>query len=305
MFRFCFLLFIAFHFFALLPSGASAAEPWASASILPQAVVPVAGTIVSKGPVANQIILRVDAQAEFFAGELLQVFLRDGDFRIYAEGAEIRGELGARVGVLELNRVWPNGSNERGMIQSLNHRLRMDTSSRGKFPFRSMGEFLPPFALYNQRGGVTQSATLKGSYVVVNFIFTRCTVPTMCPLSTQKMRSLRTALSEPADLAVNLVSVSLDPEYDTPGVFNDYAFAYDFPAEGIDFLSGPPRAVEDLKAQLGVLAEADEKLLVKHSLMVVVADPLGKIIYQIPGSGWSPQDILNKITADAELNHVR
>ncbi|MFT4901823.1 MAG: protein SCO1/2 [Lentimonas sp.] len=305
MLRFHLILFL-FSYAALSATPVSAAAPLSSASVLTEGSVAVAGVIVSKDSDSKQVILRVDAKAEFFAGESLRVFLRDGDFSIYKAGDRIRADLRARAAALELASVWPDGSNERGILQSLNHRLRLDTSSRGKFPFRSTGEFLPPFALVNQRGGITQSASLHGHYVVMNFIFSRCMVATMCPLSTQKMRSLRSDLSEQSELDVKLVSISLDPSYDTPGVFHEYAAAYGFPAEGIDFLSGPAQAVEDLKAQLGVLAQPDEKLVVKHTLMVVVADPLGKIIYEIPGSGWSSQDILNKIVNHAQSsNHAR
>ena len=151
------------------------------------------------------------------------------------------------------------------------------------------------FALYNQRGLVTQSSNLQGGYVVMNFIFTRCMVARMCPLSTQKMRTLAGLLSKASDLPVRLLSVTLDPEYDTPGVFEEYARAYDFPAGSIDFLTGPEQAVSDLKAQLGVLAKADDKLIINHTMMVIVADPLGKISYQVPGSAWSPEAVFEHI----------
>jgi len=301
MHRFLCFLFVLLSTFA--PVQASESHSRGAVGLLAGQVVAVSGSLIAKGPAENQIVLRVDSSSERFAGESLAVIVREGDFRVYSLGTAVHGELSLGADALELKQVWPNDLNGRGIVQSVNHLLRLDTSSRGKFPFRSMGEFLPPFALYNQRGGVTQSASLKGSYVVFNFIFTRCMLPTMCPLSTQKMRRLRSALSEQADLAVQLVSVTLDPQHDTPGVFNEYAAAYQFSVTDIDFLTGPAQAVEDLKAQLGVLAEPDEKLLVKHSMMVVVADPLGRIIYQIPGSGWSPQDIMKKITAHAASNY--
>jgi protein SCO1/2 len=175
----------------------------------------------------------------------------------------------------------------------------MDTTARGHHPFRAIGEYLPAFALYNQRGLVTQSSNLQGSYVVMNFIFTRCMVARMCPLSTQKMRTLAGLLSEASNLPVRLLSVTLDPEYDTPGVFEEYARAYEFSAGSIDFLTGPQQAVSDLKAQLGVLAKADDKLIINHTMMVIVADPLGQISYQVPGSAWSPEAVFEHIQQQA------
>lgn len=252
----------------------------------------------------SQWELVVAADSEHFAGRALRARVRTGDLAVYAAGASVHAKLARKGKQLELMLVWPHASNGRGIVQSVNHQLRMDTEGRGHYPFRALGEYLPPFALYNQQGKVTQSSHLKGSYVVINFIFTRCMVARMCPLSTQKMRTLRSLLEKDFDDSVRLVSISLDPEYDTPGVLHEYATAYEFPTQGIDFLSGPARAVHDLKAQLGVLAKADDKLIINHTMMVVVADPLGKIIYQVPGSGWSPEAVLNHINQQqAALSH--
>ena len=118
--------------------------------------------------------LVVAADSEHFAGRALRARVRTGDLAVYAAGAVVHVQLARKGKQLELQFVWPHASNGRGIVQSVNHQLRMDTEGRGHYPFRAIGEYLPPFALYNQQGKVVQSSHLKGSYVVVNFIFTRC-----------------------------------------------------------------------------------------------------------------------------------
>ena len=263
----------------------------------------VAGSIQAVDAVRKQWDLLLDAKSPHFAQRSVRVRVRSGDFAIYPLGASVRGHLQGKGDAFLLSAVWPNGVNAQGIVHSVNHQLRMDTTARGHYPFRSIGEYLPAFALYNQRGLVTQSSNLQGGYVVMNFIFTRCMVARMCPLSTQKMRTLAGLLSKASDLPVRLLSVTLDPEYDTPGVFEEYARAYDFPAGSIDFLSGPEQAVSDLKAQLGVLAKADDKLIINHTMMVIVADPLGKISYQVPGSAWSPEAVFEHIQQQHAAAH--
>lgn len=261
--------------------------------------IEVTGSIQAVDAERKQWDLLLDAKSPHFAQRSVRVRVRSGDFAIYPLGAKVQGQLHAKGDAFSLSAVWPNGANAQGIVHSVNHQLRMDTTARGHYPFRAIGEYLPVFALYNQRGLVTQSSNLQGDYVVMNFIFTRCMVARMCPLSTQKMRTLAGLLSEASNLPVRLLSVTLDPEYDTPGVFEEYARAYEFPAGSIDFLTGPEQAVSDLKAQLGVLAKADDKLIINHTMMVIVADPLGKISYQVPGSAWSPEAVFEHIQQQA------
>lgn len=269
------------------------------------ATLEVAGSIQAVDAERKQWDLLLDAKSPHFAQRSVRVRVRSGDFAIYPLGAKVQGQLQGKGDAFLLSAVWPNGANAQGIVHSVNHQLRMDTTARGHYPFRAIGEYLPAFALYNQRGLVTQSSSLQGGYVVMNFIFTRCMVARMCPLSTQKMRTLAGLLSEASDLPVRLLSVTLDPEYDTPGVFEEYARAHEFPAGSIDFLTGPEPAVSDLKAQLGVLAKADDKLIINHTMMVIVADPLGKISYQVPGSAWSPEAVFEHIQQHAAAQDAK
>lgn len=287
--------------FQLLAAASSlvAAQYLQLSELASDATFEVAGSIQAVDAERKQWDLLLDAKSPHYARRSVRVCVRSGDFAIYPLGAKVQGQLQAKGDAFLLSAVWPNDANAQGIVHSVNHQLRMDTTARGHYPFRAIGEYLPVFALYNQRGLVTQSSNLQGDYVVMNFIFTRCMVARMCPLSTQKMRTLAGLLSEASDLPVRLLSVTLDPEYDTPGVFEEYARAYEFPAGSIDFLTGPEQAVSDLKAQLGVLAKADDKLIINHTMMVIVADPLGKISYQVPGSAWSPEAVFEHIQQQA------
>ncbi len=91
-----------------------------------------------------------------------------------------------------------------------------------------------------------------------------------------------------------LVSVSLDPEYDTPGVLREYAEARGLDTSNWSFLTGPDAAVRHLLAQLGVIREF-EGSTIKHSLATVLIDAQGRITYRVDGSAWLVDDFVQRL----------
>lgn len=219
------------------------------------------------------------------------------DWELYTEGKELTGRLFRSEGQWRMEQIWPCDTAAEGLIAILGKRLRHDTNIRGHKAFRATGERLPEFALWDQSATVFPSRELRGKYVVINFVFTRCTMPTMCPASTRKMKELEDGLRSATigpDEAI-LVSITLDPEFDTPGINRAYANAYGLDPDYFRYLTGPQSIIEDLKLQLGLLTESDPQLIIKHTLMTILADPTGRILYQIPGSQWAPDDFLKQI----------
>lgn len=258
----------------------------------PLAARSVAGEVVSSDAEARQLTVITRHGEKTFA-------VRTGDAAIYAPGDMIRGEA-MRFGEGErLEQVWPDGEAARNTLKLMAADLRRDTLIRGRHPFRGMGEHLPSFALWDDRGELFQSSELRGGYVVVNFIFTRCRDPRMCPLATRLMSQIQDeARAQGLEDQLQLVSISFDPDYDTPGVLYDYARDRGIEPQNFRFLTGPIEPIRDLKAQLGILVEPDDEEIWKHTAMTVVADPEQKIIFQVPGTAWAPSDILSRIERD-------
>ncbi len=91
----------------------------------------------------------------------------------------------------------------------------------------------PEMALTNRDGRLVRLADLQGMPWVATFVFTRC--PASCPMITARVARLDKAL--PADLPVRFVSVSVDPDYDTPEVLQRYAESFQAPERWL-FLTG-------------------------------------------------------------------
>ena len=66
-----------------------------------------------------------------------------------------------------------------------------------------------------------------GKVVVINFIFTRCQAMEMCPASTMRMSLLQDKARETGLDGLHFLSITFDPEYDSPGILKQYAKSYD------------------------------------------------------------------------------
>lgn len=228
-------------------------------------------------------------------GETVEAQVGRGDARILQPGDAVRGELVRFGDGYRLQTIFPNDPVKRGTVARLGDVLRKDTLMRGSKVFRGVGEYMPRFALYDSDGSVFLSESLKGNYAVMNFIFTRCANPVMCPAATARMVELQEMVKEAGLTDVRLVSVTLDPPYDTPGIFRAYAMDKGIDTAIFHLLGGPEQIVEDLKMQMGVLSEPDENEIVRHTMSTALIDPTGRIIYRVPGSMWSPKVFLREI----------
>jgi protein SCO1/2 len=99
----------------------------------------------------------------------------------------------------------------------------------------------PDFSLTNCNGTPISRDDLLGKVWLVDFIFTRCGGP--CPLMTQRMLLLQQALEDQfpgEESRIRLVSVTVDPDYDTPAVLKEYAEVWGAGLDNWYFLTGPP-----------------------------------------------------------------
>jgi len=259
---------------------------------------------VREGPVHGRVLevqeegdaIRVDFSRGWFGGSTeLQVVVEPGDLLWLKDGRDIRGDLVRKGAGYKLQSIWPDLKSEEAQIQKKNTLLRRNTVDRGVAAFRETGEEIPEFALYDQDGTVVSNDYLKGRISVLHFIFTRCSMPSMCPASTRKMGSLLEVVKSEALEDVRLISISLDPRFDTPGVLKSYARGYGVDAPQSRFLTGPLQPVQDLKKQLGILSKPDEALIIKHTMRTILIGPDLKIAYHVPNSSWDVEDFLAKI----------
>ena len=217
------------------------------------------------------------------------------DFASFKVGQRIAARMfEAEPGDIQLEGIRILDAVKDQIITAAAQQLRENTFVRGKNAYREIGETAPRFTLYNQLGEVVPFDRFRGQRVVLNFIFTRCPIATMCPASTARMVMLQRLAREHGVRDLQLVSITLDPAYDTPPVLKAYAEDRGLDASNFHFLTGPEPAIRNLLAQFGVIAEPSENIW-KHTLATLLIDRDGKIIHRIDGSAWEPADLLKRL----------
>jgi len=116
----------------------------------------------------------------------------------------------------------------------------------------------------------------------------------MCPASTMKMMSSQKLAREAGVKNLELVSITLDPAFDTPAVLKEYAAVRGIDTSNFSFLTGPENAIKDLLQQFGVIAEFEGDLL-KHTLTTLLIDENGRIVHRADGSSWEPAEFVAKM----------
>ena len=136
---------------------------------------------------------------------------------------------------------------------------------RGAIP--SDGYF-PDVTLVTQDGRRVRfySDLLRGKVVLINFIFTRC--KELCPRTTANIRRVQELLGPEIGRTVHIVSITVDPENDTPPVLRAYAEAAGA-TRGWQFLTGNPEDIELIRRKLGVFDREEDDNPLLHTGMVV------------------------------------
>jgi protein SCO1 len=153
---------------------------------------------------------------------------------------------------------------------------------------------VPDFALYDQSGRVVQASRFRGKQIMINFIYTRCPVANMCPASTARMITLQRLARDAGIADLELISITLDPQHDTPGVLRDYAEVRGIDTANFSLLTGPEAAIRDLLTQFGIIAEFKDQEI-RHTIAVLLVDARGSIAHRIDGTFWDPADFLAKM----------
>ena len=87
------------------------------------------------------------------------------------------------------------------------------------------GDMMPPFELTDQNGERITLETFRGHPFVLTFIFTRCPIPNFCPLMSKNFAELQNAIKNGSGrlAQTRLLSISFDPDFDTPQILKSYA----------------------------------------------------------------------------------
>ena len=232
--------------------------------------------------------------------------VQPGDLNLLGRKKIFRGRLQSTFSpqngeIFFLHNIWPDEFRERIRFNNYNRLLRRDTLSLGQDAIRSVGDQVPPFALYDQDGNIITTDYLNGSVTILNFIFTRCSEPEMCPASTIKMKKLQGLVKKTEIPYVKFLSITLDPFFDTPGVLKSYARGYNLEESNFRLGTAGKTVISDLTRQFGILRKKEPEIPLDHTMRTLIINSRRQIVYQVPGKGWSVEDFLGRLQGQQSI----
>jgi len=223
------------------------------------------------------------------------VRLSAGDTAIGWQGRRISCGMLESDGKVWAEKVFSADPDELRQATDVAEALKRDTFERGRIITRGANELMPIMALWGQDGKFYLKKDFLGAPLVVNFIFTRCANPKMCPASTQCMKKLGDTLdAKPKLSGVKLITITFDPTYDAPGVLRMYADGYKVNPLRHIFLTGDKNQVKDLMRHYGILTtEADGTIV--HNSAVIIVSPEGRILQRREGGTFDVDDVISTL----------
>jgi protein SCO1 len=168
-------------------------------------------------------------------------------------------------------------------------------SASSGFELLKPGEAVPDVPLVDQEGRTRSIASLKGSPVVLTFIYTQCPLPTFCPLMDRHFVTIQKQLkSDPKLARVHLATVSFDPVTDTPAVLKKHAEQLGADTTRWSFFTGNRDDVDRFASRFGVSIARDlsDPKNITHNLRTAIIDADGRLVKLYTGNEWTPEQIV-------------
>lgn len=237
-------------------------------------------------------------------GAPVTVALQAGDLEI-AWAKQVRCTLVQRDGKLSAEGVISADPEELRQEQQVVEALRRDTFERGRIVMRGANDLMPMMGLWDQDGQFRLKKDFLGAPLAINFVFTSCQNARMCPASTSAMRKLADELAKRPTLAnVRLLTITFDPEVDTPGMLRTYAQGYGIDFKRHSFLTGREAHIKDLMRHYGILTTRSDGTIL-HNAALVLVSPEGRIVQRREGAVFDSAEVAEYFARLAEPSKPR
>lgn len=156
----------------------------------------------------------------------------------------------------------------------------------------ALDDLVPEATFVDTLGKTRRFAEWRGHAVALTFVFTRCPLPDFCPALDRSFARLQERVKADPVLRekARLLTVSFDPEHDTPKVLEMHASRLGADPALWVFLTGETAAVDAFGGHFG-LTVARESQDLTHNLRTAVVDPSGRLVRIWRGSDWAPEEV--------------
>ena len=165
----------------------------------------------------------------------------------------------------------------------------------------NVGDPMPDYPFTNELGQAIHLGEFKGQALGLTFIFTRCPFPNFCPRMSGNFADAYKKLSAMPDAAGNwrLLSISFDPDHDTPAVLKNYAKRYDYDTNHWSFATGALIDIDAITEQFGLVFPR-EGAGFNHNLRTAVVDAQGRVQKVFTGNEWKVAEFVEEMVKAAQ-----
>lgn len=156
------------------------------------------------------------------------------------------------------------------------------------------GETVPDFTLLNQDGQSFHLKDFHGKAVLLTFIYTRCPLPNFCPLMTKNFSELEQRLRKEFAGRFQLLSLSIDPGFDSPEVLKAYGARYEADPKDWTFATGDSASIRAIADVMGLSYEK-ENGLISHDLRTALIGPDGRLVHLWKSNVWTPYEVQRRV----------
>jgi protein SCO1/2 len=187
-------------------------------------------------------------------------------------------------------------------VKVTSHAAHPPAATPKAFHMPSPGEEVPDVAFTNQDGKHISLSQFRGNVLLVTFIYTRCPFPDFCPRMSRNFAEIYNQLASNPSLAhTQLLSISFDPEHDTPKVLREYGFSVAHTHDASLFhrwqFAAPKAADLPKIADFFALTVTPDGGMITHNLSTAVIGPDGKIVKWYHGGDWQVSDVIKDATS--------
>ena len=159
------------------------------------------------------------------------------------------------------------------------------------------GDSVPDVQLTDQSGKLIHLRDFKGEAIAITFIYTRCPLPTYCPLMISNFAETESLMTRMAPGGHwRLLCISMDPAHDTPTLLASFASGIHANPADWSFATGDEGKVKKFGAAFGLEFQQTGPRI-SHNLRTLVLDADGHLRGVYPGNAWTPQQLASDLSA--------
>jgi protein SCO1/2 len=168
-----------------------------------------------------------------------------------------------------------------------------------------VGDLMPEYHFTNELGQAVSLSDFKGKAVAFTFIFTRCPFPTFCPRMSGNFEETCKKLKATPEAPTNwhLLTITFDPQFDTPAVLKAYAKRYNYDPKRSSYLTGDFTDITAIAEQFGLLfwrPNPNDVAGISHNLRTVVLDTQGRVQRVFTENEWKVDELVAELIKAAE-----